>query len=69
MTVSKVVNLWCSIDKLRQGLQHFWIRVGGVIGYVVLVLPQTDRNRLRTAGVAQGDPVLETLLFAKQRPQ
>src|ERR1039457_6892812 len=40
-----------SIDYLRQGLQHFWVGVGVVIVCIVLVLPQTDTNRILAAGI------------------
>src|ERR1017187_7633047 len=63
----KRLNPRRSINYLRQGLQHFWVRVGVVVVCIALALPQADGNRIRRARAAKGDFVLETLLLAQQR--
>ena len=62
----KRLNPRRSIDRFRQGLQHFWVGVGVVVVCIVLVFPQTDRNHICRATTAQGDFFLEALLLLQQ---
>src|SRR5450631_634630 len=63
----KVVNLWGSLDKACQRLQHVWVSLRVVSLGIGLIFPQTDCGHINSARTSESDFVLEAMLFTKQR--
>src|SRR5579864_8590214 len=63
----KGVNLGRSLDKSRQRLQHLWVCIRVVVVGFFLVLPQTDRGHIDSAGTGERDFVLKAILLTQQR--
>src|ERR1022692_4203710 len=63
----KIVNLWRSLDKSCQRLQHVRISLRVVSLGIGLIFPQTDCGHINSVRTCESDFVPETMLFTKQR--
>src|SRR5258707_11327671 len=59
-------NLRCSLNHLRQGLQHSWIGIAAIGLGVLFLIPQTDSDGFRSPRGDERDFVLEAFLLPKQ---
>src|SRR6266436_3969722 len=67
--VSNIIgfNLRSSLNYRGEDLRHFWVSSAVVSLSILCFVPQTDSERFPAAMADEGDFVLESFLFSKQR--
>src|ERR1700680_3919501 len=61
------VNLRRSLNNFPESLEQYWIGIAAISVRVLFLIPQTDSDSFRSVWSDEGNFVLETFLFSKQR--